>query len=313
MWTLILGIANLILSLPLAVHEHEEGALFCFAWGVYFTFAGLRGFRRSHRDNQQYALALQHAEAATELLQHGNAPDEIAAEFDRRYKIAPAITLEFLASDRLRVIGRDFKSDSTGMWLSWLSSGRREPIPPPLQSIEKLNRRRDLFNLSDGVRFYALEGWRSIPAHGWLVALRDYLLFLPYEEWESVGHGTVKEFIMNFFPSSVGLSSLAREIAEGFQTEMKLEVSEKLVEEFLKRSDLRNSFAVPWRDVVRVWKEPVTGWGPPRTYLMVAHGNETQPTIRKLSLGRGYREAWVDNWIETARIICALEGVLIVV
>ena len=309
MGSLVGGVLVVIAGLVIWSRDAHEWAISTLAFGGYFLFKGIRERRRDQVASRQAAVADDHVPEINERMGRGETPDQIAEAFETQFKIPPVITLQVLATDRVRLMGRGQDAELVAAAMAWIGSGRPETPPPPLEVLAGLNPRRNAFGASGEVQLVPGEGEPGKPVKGGLVATRTHLFFLPLLHPESFAGGAAKEFAMNFFPP-IGLVTLAGELAEGVHSDL-TGITPKAIAELTERFERPGSFAVPWREIQSVGKETVEGLGPPRVQLAIAHGDPAAPTERRFSKGFGQDEAWVDDWVDWIRMMGVLDGVLL--
>jgi hypothetical protein len=238
-------------------------------------------------------------------MKRGETPNQIAEAFDRQYKIPPILTIGYIAQERLRLIGRVRDTPEAQAVLAWLASDRQEALPSARELIGSLDERRNVFGGVGDV--HSLMGASDHP--GALLATRAHLYFFAESHHESFVQETFKETWLQAFPQ-LHLLHMGTGLAQGVRAELTTVSSPALRKELEERFDLPDSFAIPWRDVTSLGKQPV-GSHPPAIEMVIRHGEGSDEKERRFSFGTGFNEEAVDNMIDVARAACALEGRLL--
>jgi hypothetical protein len=301
--TLFAGVAFAVIGFLLLIYGHTEKAVIALLVGGGFILQALRNAALVKKSVQEKQSLFDHKAEVAERMARGERPNEIAEALEHEHGIAPTYTLAFLAHAMLAQIATERDPNEVQARLAWLSSDRDDHPPPPRDLIKRFEARRNLLAFTGGVK----AGGAS-QAEGALLASRSYLYFFAAED-ESVSEEILNSPFVQAIPGAhyahAGLT-VATDLSESFTA---LDAADSL-KKLEKLFDSPDSFAMPWRDVLSVAKQPPRN----RFYnaaLIVRHGDPATPTEHRFYFSTGPTEVMVDYWIEAVRQACALDGRLL--
>lgn len=313
MGELLAGIGIVVLGLVLLSHEVHALGLFMLAFGAFFAWRGYRRFRVTLASTDQFRSAVDHSEEVWTRASRGEGPDQIAQAFEAQYGIAPKQTLGYIAFQGLRILGRGQNAEDTQDLLGWFTHHRAESLPAPDEVLADLDPRRNIYAVANEVVRHPAAGATGKPLKGSLVATRTHLYFLPLEHAESFVEGAAKEAAINALPEILGVVSLTSTMVDAVQAELQAWNAPKIVGELQHRLAVPGGIAVSWRKMVGVRKDAVQGTAADKVFLALGYGDPDAPAELRLSRGKGFDEAWVDDWIDVVRGAAILEGRLLAV
>lgn len=260
----LFGIALTMFGLVMLSRGHSGLGPFTLAFGVFFSWSGIRSHQRSRAADREYPALERHQAEINEALERGDNPDQIAQAFEAKYQVAPVKTLQAVAAHYLFLIGRGRDDQQTRSGLNRAAGGKQETLPAVDQVLNGLYPRRNIHARCENVRLHPAAGEPGKPVIGGFLATRTHLCFLASTEQQSFAGGAAKEFITNFLHPIIGLVGLARDLGDSVREELSSAMKPEDIAEVKQRLSLTGSFAVPWRERLGVLKEHVDGRVRPR-------------------------------------------------